>query len=339
MHRPSSRLSTYEAPKFLKHLVALNPHNTKLPASNEISGSSLVLPKQTNPVIPEAKRVITRAHLPPQPSDHEAGARSPSPTPTATTKIVGRTMNATPWITRTENPTTHSPVDWNELLTALSEPFPEEIIRFRAGATNRDKTKAIALAYADPRAYEDRLNALVPGEWQVEFTPWGERRIICHLTILGVTRSSTGESGDSNPDIAGTSAEAQAFKRACTKFGLGRYLYALPTMWVDYDPRTKHLLSTPELQPAAHKAKWPRKKPNRADNSALDLSETIGTARAVAMHEQLIKLGFERASHKDLAARALKRRVNHFKDLTEPDARTIWNYATTLAAEHKTTAA
>lgn len=63
-------------------------------------------------------------------------------------------------------------IDWHDLLQRLAEPFDASEIKYRAGATNRDKTKAIALAYADPRAYEDRLNLLVPGEWQVQFTPW-----------------------------------------------------------------------------------------------------------------------------------------------------------------------
>jgi len=40
-------------------------------------------------------------------------------------------------------------------------------------------------------------------------------------------------------EIAGTAAEAQAFKRACSMFGLGRYLYGLPALWVDYDAQTR----------------------------------------------------------------------------------------------------
>jgi hypothetical protein len=36
---------------------------------------------------------------------------------------------------------------------------------------------------------------------------------------------------------AGTAAEAQAFKRACTCFGLGRYLYDIEGGWVDLDDR------------------------------------------------------------------------------------------------------
>lgn len=72
--------------------------------------------------------------------------------------------------------------------------------------------------------------------WSVSYTPWGDR-IVCHLTINGVTRSSTGEpdSQSEKSEIAGTAAEAQAFKRACAMFGLGRYLYNLPSVWAEYD--------------------------------------------------------------------------------------------------------
>src|SRR5215471_18688630 len=44
----------------------------------------------------------------------------------------------------------------------------------------------------------------------------------------------------------GTAAEAQAFKRACACFGLGRYLYNLEGGWVDLDNK-KQPKSTPKL--------------------------------------------------------------------------------------------
>jgi hypothetical protein len=47
----------------------------------------------------------------------------------------------------------------------------------------------------------------------------------CELTIFGLgSYSATGEEWTDN-DNAGTGAEAQAFKRSCVCFGLGRYLY------------------------------------------------------------------------------------------------------------------
>lgn len=129
----------------------------------------------------------------------------------------------------------------------MSDPFDPADIEWRAGSTTRDKKKAQALVYAQPRVYEDRLDGVCAGDWSVLFRPWGEQRIICELTIHGVTRSSTGEFDSSDHIAQGTTAEAQAFKRACSKFGLGRYLYDIPLAWVAYDEEKKRLLETPEL--------------------------------------------------------------------------------------------
>jgi hypothetical protein len=59
--------------------------------------------------------------------------------------------------------------------------------------------------------------------------------VICRLTIFGLgAHSGTGE-GWADDENALTSADAQALKRACVCFGLGRYFYDLPQTWVDLD--------------------------------------------------------------------------------------------------------
>jgi hypothetical protein len=133
----------------------------------------------------------------------------------------------------------------NEVLGELRKPFHPSHITWKPGAVAKSGDKALALAYGDLRAYQNRLDEVCGANWSVSYTPWtgpgsgadGVPRIICHLTIFGVTRSSTGEAdGDSERnEIAGTVAEAQAFKRACAMFGLGRYLYTLPSVWAEYD--------------------------------------------------------------------------------------------------------
>lgn len=122
------------------------------------------------------------------------------------------------------------------LLTELSKPFHPSHIIWRPGALTGKKDKALALAYADLRAYQNRLDEVYAMDWAVSYTPWGDK-IICNLTIAGSTRSSTGEpdSDAERAEMAGTVAEAQAFKRACAMWGLGRYLYSLPSLWVEYD--------------------------------------------------------------------------------------------------------
>jgi hypothetical protein len=122
-----------------------------------------------------------------------------------------------------------------ELAATLHAPFAWDTIDIRPGAAGalwaKDGSGALALAYADPRVYQARLDAVVgPPNWSVEFLPWGETRLICRLMIFGIAKSSTGEADPRDPN-AGTVAEAQAFKRACAAFGLGRFLYELPQVW------------------------------------------------------------------------------------------------------------
>ncbi|MBX2997115.1 MAG: hypothetical protein KF893_01295 [Caldilineaceae bacterium] len=127
-----------------------------------------------------------------------------------------------------------------DLLNALSQPFHPAHITWKPGALTKEKNRALALAYADLRAYMQRLDEVCGLGWSVTYRPWGDR-IICELTIDGVTRSSTGEpdSQSEKSEIGGTAAEAQAFKRACAMFGMGRYLYTLPSVWAEYDAEKK----------------------------------------------------------------------------------------------------
>ena len=124
------------------------------------------------------------------------------------------------------------------VFTALCAPFPPELVELKPGAIAEDKQRALALAYVDARHYQARLDAVVgPDHWHIAYRPWGERAVICALTVLGVTREDVGEAEKGDPNQA-TSAAMQAFKRACAAFGLGRYLYTdLPQLWVSAEPR------------------------------------------------------------------------------------------------------
>jgi hypothetical protein len=131
----------------------------------------------------------------------------------------------------------------DELQMALAQPFAPSAITWKPGSTTKDGAKCMAMAYADLRAYQERLDQVCGMDWSVRYAPWGDGRIICELTIGGVTRSSTGEmdAQDEKNGMGGTVAEAQAMKRAAAQFGLGRYLYDLPSAWVEFDPQRKRI--------------------------------------------------------------------------------------------------
>jgi hypothetical protein len=253
----------------------------------------------------------------------------------------------------------HEVVNWPELLEALSVPFPADAVSWRAGSVSRDRKRAQALPYAEPRVYEDRLNAVCPGDWSVVFRPWGESKLICELTIHGVTRSSTGEYEENARGAVaqGTAAEAQAFKRACSKFGLGRYLYDIPLSWMDYDEEKKRLLETPQLParflpkaagrqasaqpqeaaPKAHDATALRSHDATAlrshDATALKPHDApaleqplplLSGERAEAMARELEKLGVARREQLRLAAATLGKPVSAFTQLSEGEALEVW---------------
>jgi hypothetical protein len=46
------------------------------------------------------------------------------------------------------------------LVAALEEPFDPAAIKWRVTNTTKDRTRGQVMAYADPRAYTDRLNAI-----------------------------------------------------------------------------------------------------------------------------------------------------------------------------------
>lgn len=144
------------------------------------------------------------------------------------------------------------------LLEQLAQPFPPEAIEWLPGSATKDGAKCMAMAYADLRAYQERLDEVCGLDWSVAYKPWGDGRIICELTICGVTRSSTGEMAaqDEKNGMGGTVAEAQAMKRAAAMFGLGRYLYNLPAAWVDFDSAAKRISKSGQTELDNRYAAW-----------------------------------------------------------------------------------
>jgi len=159
-----------------------------------------------------------------------------------------------------------------DIKMALEVPFDPSEIKWRVTATSTQQTKrgpqkrGQVVAYADQRAYTDRLNAIF-GEWgwtrnyDVQVAQNFERKsssdktptaisakvvVVSRVTIhqLG-THTGVGEEW-ADDENAATRAEAQSFKRACACFGLGRYLYDVDKVWVDLDQYNRPI-KTPRL--------------------------------------------------------------------------------------------
>lgn len=121
----------------------------------------------------------------------------------------------------------------------LREPFPVDRISWRVGSTTKDKSRGMALAYIDARDVQDRLDAVVgPENWQNRY-PHANGKTVCEIAIrYGDNEWITKSDGAGDSDFeAEKGAMSDAFKRAAVKWGIGRYLYDVPSIWVDLDDR------------------------------------------------------------------------------------------------------
>lgn len=141
------------------------------------------------------------------------------------------------------------PAQLDEVLRALAIPFDLQVVQWRITEWSEDGARGLMMPYADPRAYSDRLNDLfTPAGWSRKYTvqtsapvqrskrgPAAKILVTCEVTIACIgTNSGTGEEW-ADKENALTAAEAQAFKRSLSLFGLGRYLYDIEGEWVDLD--------------------------------------------------------------------------------------------------------
>ena len=135
--------------------------------------------------------------------------------------------------------------------TKLAAPFNPSDLEWRAGATNQDKTTALALAYITSRAVMDRLDEVIsPENWRDEYQPSPDGGLICGLSLRvngeWVTKWDGAENTQFEEVKGGLSG---AFKRAAVKWGIGRYLYKLPSVWAACELRGKTVMlnATPDL--------------------------------------------------------------------------------------------
>ena len=130
---------------------------------------------------------------------------------------------------------------------ALKRPFPPKSIHWRAGARTADKSKGIALAYLDARDVMHRLDEVVPMKWQDRYSHVTQKGVICEIGIKVEDEWLWRANGAGDTQVeAEKGAMSDAFKRAAVMWGIGRYLYFLPNVWVPLESGKK-LLKTPDL--------------------------------------------------------------------------------------------
>lgn len=127
-----------------------------------------------------------------------------------------------------------------ELQELFAKPFYPSEIEWRIGATNTNKTSGIALPYITNRAIMNRLDEVcgIFG-WKNEFIV-NDKSKICGISIKVGDEWLTKYDGADDTNIEATKGGvSNAMKRAAVQWGIGRYLYKLPTFWVAIEQQGK----------------------------------------------------------------------------------------------------
>ena len=135
-------------------------------------------------------------------------------------------------------------LDKIDIWSALAAPLPAGVISWRQdGRTISRDGRYIArfVAYIEANTVRERLDGVVPGEWDLtlELLPavvgldedanQGACSFKARLQILGVIREDVGTGKDYKQ------AATDAFKRAAVRFGIAHELYAYEQNWVQMD--------------------------------------------------------------------------------------------------------
>jgi len=119
----------------------------------------------------------------------------------------------------------------------LECPFPPAAVSWRIGRKSSDKKSAMLLAYIDARDVMERLDKAVGfANWQCRYTLAEAGLLVCEigLRVDGEWIWRANGAGDTQVE-AEKGKCSDAFKRAAVVWGIGRYLYGLPSPRVELD--------------------------------------------------------------------------------------------------------
>lgn len=131
-----------------------------------------------------------------------------------------------------------------DIWSRLAAPLPAGVISWRQdGRTIARDGRFLArfVCYIEANTVRERLDSVVPGEWDFTLEPLpavlgldddanqGACSFKARLQILGVIREDVGTGKDYKQ------AATDAFKRAAVRFGIGHELYAMEHNWVQMD--------------------------------------------------------------------------------------------------------
>jgi hypothetical protein len=123
------------------------------------------------------------------------------------------------------------PLDsFKEAAAHLRRPFTAGATRWKIQQqSGNPPTRGMVVSFIDARLVVERFNLVVPHLWWDEYERLDGKRLLCRLTVDGITRQDVGQ----GPEASSKDAFSDALKRAAVKFGIGVSLYALRQTWLD----------------------------------------------------------------------------------------------------------
>lgn len=119
----------------------------------------------------------------------------------------------------------------------LRAEFPDSQLEWRVQSSGMkgDKPWAMILCYVDARAVQSRLDSVMgPENWKDEYEVV-EGNFKCKLSLRINSEWVTKEDGSPETDIEGYKGGfSKSLVRCASKWGIGRYLYDLPTAWANF---------------------------------------------------------------------------------------------------------
>lgn len=206
----------------------------------------------------------------------------------------------------------------------LKAPFPRDVVSWRAQSVTNDGTKALALAYIDARDVENRLDdAAGPENWQDSYVETAKGRILSTIQIRVDGEWISKSDGAGDTDVEGDKgAISDAFKRAAVKWGIGRYLYDMPNVWVpceSYEKNGKKHWKAWKADPWSFVRNSPE--PSSVTDAEARAAEILTLAKAAGVAIQTICESYSVSALDeltDLQAQKVKNRLNAtIKDIAD----------------------
>jgi hypothetical protein len=114
----------------------------------------------------------------------------------------------------------------------LRRPFPVSQLKWRQAGGGKE------VVYIDARQYQSRLDEVFGFDWQCKHTIVHDKGVVCEVSVKIDGEWITRSDGAGETNVEGEKGQfTDAFKRACVKFGVAKYLYEFKGVTADNIPK------------------------------------------------------------------------------------------------------